>query len=81
MKIDWMPAPEQLFVPDCPPGLEYLLQLDRFIVSQRGDLLNNHNYNNYSCKLLKIFCLGTSGGYRVRNSEGQDIYSVEQACT
>ena len=38
-KIEWMqyvPAPEQIFVPDCPPELEYLLQIDRFIVSLRG---------------------------------------------
>jgi hypothetical protein len=32
-----VPAPEQIFVSDCPPGLEYLLQIDRFIVNQRGN--------------------------------------------
>ena len=43
INIDWMPAPEH-FVDDCPPGLEYLLQIDRFIVSLRGDCMIANAY-------------------------------------
>lgn len=32
----WMPAPH---VPNCPPGLEYLTQIDQIIVQQKVELL------------------------------------------
>ena len=31
--FNWMPAP-QAAVPDCPTGLEYLVQIDRLLVSR-----------------------------------------------
>ena len=65
-------------MPDCPPGLEYLLQIDRFIVSLRG-IINSWRDNvvAYFIFPILIIGLGMNGGYRVRNSEGQDIYSVD----
>ena len=38
-----MPAPEQVFVAECPPGLEYLLQIDRFMVSLKGNHITEHD--------------------------------------
>ena len=32
--FNWMPAPEQVSLDNCPGGFEYLLQLDGFIVSR-----------------------------------------------
>ena len=32
--FNWMPVPQVPGIPDCPAGLEFLLQLDRFIVSR-----------------------------------------------
>ena len=90
-----MPAPQQV-IPDCPPGLEYLLQIDRFIVSLRSkyalctiDDSWSHTQSQtfiavyYLC--VQRFCTVVTSGwtghyvYRVRNAEGQDIYSVEQS--
>ena len=41
--FNWMPAP-QAAVPDCPAGLEYLVQIDRLLVSKflEGILLPGH---------------------------------------
>ena len=35
--FNWMPAPEQVSLDNCPAGFEYLLQLDGFIVSRFVD--------------------------------------------
>ena len=88
-----MPAPQQV-VPDCPPGLEYLLQIDRFVVSLRGvyalftiDEVNTpsplrvRDFMYCLCAFPTVVTSGWTGHYvyRVRNAEGQDIYSVEQS--
>ncbi|XP_003227036.2 phospholipid scramblase 2 [Anolis carolinensis] len=63
--ITWMPAPPIL--PKCPPGLEYLTQVDRISVQQQIELL----------ELLSG--LETCNRYEVKNSVGQWMYlAVEE---
>ena len=38
----WMPKPE---VPGCPPGLEYLTQIDQLLVHQAVQLLDGKLYH------------------------------------
>ena len=38
MKVAWMPPPAEV-PPDCPPGLEYLTQIDQLLVQQQIELL------------------------------------------
>ncbi|XP_034980707.2 phospholipid scramblase 1-like [Zootoca vivipara] len=60
--ITWMPAPPPL--PNCPPGLEYLSQIDQMIIQQQIELL----------EILIGF--ETSNKYKVKNAWGQMVYSV-----
>lgn len=51
-----MPAPQEV-VPGCPPGLEYLTQIDQLLVNQQIELLEgtfrfNHMYRIYMIILL-----------------------------
>ncbi|XP_069976399.1 phospholipid scramblase 2 isoform X2 [Penaeus vannamei] len=55
----WMPAPQ---VPNCPPGLEYLTQIDQIIVQQQVELLEA--FTGFE----------TSNKYKVKNSLGQQMY-------
>ena len=53
--FNWMPAPEANLIPVCPAGLEYLVQLDRLLVSRFlegnysstkiNDLVKNHPFS------------------------------------
>ena len=36
--MNWMPVPQET-VPGCPPGLEYLTQVDQLLVNQQIELL------------------------------------------
>nr|XP_044992439.1 phospholipid scramblase 1 isoform X2 [Jaculus jaculus]XP_044992440.1 phospholipid scramblase 1 isoform X2 [Jaculus jaculus] len=56
----WMPAPPPL--PNCPPGLEYLTQIDQVLVDQQVELL----------EVLTGF--ETNNKYEIKNSLGQRIY-------
>ena len=38
--IPWMPAPQA--PADCPPGLEYLTQIDQLLVHQQVELLEGN---------------------------------------
>jgi len=55
----WMPKPE---IPDCPPGLEYLTQIDQILVHQAVQLLDA--FTGFDCK----------NKFQVKNSLGQQIY-------
>lgn len=35
--INWMPTPQET-IPGCPPGLEYLTQIDQLLVNQQVEL-------------------------------------------
>uniref|UniRef100_A0A5F8G220 Phospholipid scramblase n=1 Tax=Monodelphis domestica TaxID=13616 RepID=A0A5F8G220_MONDO len=61
-QISWMPGPPPL--PNCPPGLEYLSQLDKIMVYQQVEAL----------ELMTRF--ESNNRYEVKNSMGQMIYMV-----
>ncbi|XP_048956070.1 phospholipid scramblase 1-like isoform X1 [Canis lupus dingo] len=52
-------------IPNCPPGLEYLTQINQLLVCQRFDLLE------------VLSCFETSKKYEVMNNQGQRIYFAE----
>ncbi|XP_075058017.1 phospholipid scramblase 1-like isoform X2 [Mixophyes fleayi] len=66
----WMPAPPQN--PNCPPGLEYLCQIDQLLVHQQVELLE------------ALIGYETNNKYEIKNSMGQRVYfAAEQndCCT
>ncbi|XP_053523212.1 phospholipid scramblase 1-like, partial [Artibeus jamaicensis] len=56
----WMPAPSAFL--DCPPGLEYLTEIDKIQIHQQIDLLE------------AITGFETNNKYEIKNSLGQRIY-------
>ncbi|XP_038076557.1 phospholipid scramblase 2-like isoform X1 [Patiria miniata] len=60
----WMPAPQS--IPGCPPGLEYLTQIDQLLVHQQVELFEV--FTNWE----------TSNRYQVKNSVGQQIYFAHE---
>ncbi|KAM7132147.1 phospholipid scramblase 1-like isoform 1-T5 [Molossus nigricans] len=58
--VPWMPAPPP--PPGCPPGLEYLTQIDQILVHQQVELL----------EVLTGF--ETNNKYEIKNSLGQRVY-------
>ncbi|XP_033642202.1 phospholipid scramblase 2-like [Asterias rubens] len=60
----WMPAPQS--IPGCPPGLEYLSQIDQLLVHQQVELFEV--FTNWE----------TSNRYQVKNSVGQQIYFAHE---
>ncbi|XP_077015246.1 phospholipid scramblase 2 [Tamandua tetradactyla] len=62
--IQWMPALDP--IPNCPPGLEYLTQINQLLVCQRVELLE------------VLTCLETSNKYEIMNKQGQRIYFAEE---
>ena len=46
----WMPAPEG--PPGCPPGLEYLTQVDQLLVNQQIELLESKTPPILYCESL-----------------------------
>ncbi|XP_014440834.1 phospholipid scramblase 2-like [Tupaia chinensis] len=62
--LQWMFVPKK--IPNCPPGLEYLAQINQLIVCQRFDLQD------------VIGNLETSKAYEVMNNQGERIYFAEE---
>lgn len=63
----YMPAPVQSMVPaNCPPGLEYLCQIDQLIVKQKVEMLEA--FTGFE----------TKNKYTVKNSMGQDVYKAKE---
>lgn len=59
-QTQWMGKPEA--IPGCPPGLEYLTQIDQLLVHQQ-------------IELLEVFVnWETSNRYAIKNSVGQQVY-------
>ncbi|XP_069831493.1 phospholipid scramblase 2-like [Dendropsophus ebraccatus] len=56
----WMPAPPA--DPNCPPGLEYLCQIDQLLVHQQVELLEA--FTGFE----------TNNKYEIKNSMGQRVY-------
>jgi len=56
----WMPQPQG--IPGCPPGLEYLTQIDQLLVHQQVELLEA--FTGWE----------TSNKYAIKNSMGQQVY-------
>lgn len=47
-QIQWMPPPE-FYHPDCPPGLEYLLQVDQLLIHQLIEVFEGERKISYMC--------------------------------
>ncbi|XP_046501468.1 phospholipid scramblase 1-like isoform X2 [Equus quagga] len=62
--LPWMPAPAP--PSDCPPGLEYLSQIDQILVHQQIELLE------------VITGFETENKYEIKNSFGQMIYFAKE---
>ena len=62
-----MPAPATSMVPaNCPPGLEYLTQIDQLIVKQKVELLEA--FTGFE----------TKNKYTIKNTMGQDVYKAKE---
>lgn len=60
---NWMPAP---MIPNCPPGLEYLTQINQLLVHQKVELLE------------AFIGFETKNKYHVKNSMGQKVYTASE---
>ncbi|KAM9036445.1 phospholipid scramblase 4-like isoform X2 [Sarcophilus harrisii] len=61
-QVSWMPGPPP--IPNCPPGLEYLSQLEKIMVHQQIEMLELMTHYE------------SNNRYEVKNSLGQMIYMV-----
>ena len=59
-----MPPPQ--YNASCPPGLEYLSQIDQLLVKQKVELLEA--FTGFE----------TKNKYEVKNSMGQTVYSAKE---
>ncbi|OWK05761.1 hypothetical protein Celaphus_00013015 [Cervus elaphus hippelaphus] len=59
-QVSWMPAP--LPPLNCPPGLEYLTQIDQLLIHQQMELLE------------AMISYETNNRYEIKNGRGQRIY-------
>ncbi|XP_054556726.1 phospholipid scramblase 1-like isoform X2 [Talpa occidentalis] len=72
--IQWMQTPEP--TPSCPPGLEYLSQINELLVHQRFDLLKEEKCNCF----LRQFC-GSSRPFTmtIYDATGRDVITMHKA--
>eukprot|EP00057_Strongylocentrotus_purpuratus_P028706 XP_011683180.1 PREDICTED: phospholipid scramblase 2 isoform X2 [Strongylocentrotus purpuratus] len=64
MPVQLMPAPQA--IPGCPPGLEYMVQLEQLLVHQQielAEMITNINFENK---------------YMIKNSMGQQVYFARE---
>ena len=54
------------FSKNCPPGLDYLMQIDHLLIKQKVELMET------------ITNIETSNKYKVKNTLGQDIFKVKE---
>ncbi|XP_068136857.1 phospholipid scramblase 2-like [Hyperolius riggenbachi] len=69
-QAQWMPTPPT--IPNCPPGLEYLSQIDQVLIHQQVELLE------------ALIGYESNNKYEIKNSMGQRVYfAAEQndCCT
>ena len=72
--------------PGCPPGLEYLTQVDQLLVNQQIELLECKAQPVLYCESLSHYLLVMTGfetqnKYKVSNSLGQQVYfAAEGQC-
>lgn len=59
-QVVWMQRPQ--LIPGCPPGLEYLTQIDQLLVKQQFEILE------------MLTGWETSNKYKIKNSVGQQVY-------
>ncbi|XP_035676334.1 phospholipid scramblase 1-like isoform X3 [Branchiostoma floridae] len=59
-QMTWMPVPQA--PPGCPPGLEYMTQIDQLLVKQQVELLEA--FTGFE----------TNNKYKIMNSQGQQVY-------
>ena len=57
-QVVWMQRPQ--LIPGCPPGLEYLTQIDQLLVKQQFEILESL----YIAKNLLFFILGDRTAYK-----------------
>ena len=48
-QVPWMPLPEESAPPGCPPGLEYLTQIDQILVHQLIEIFECKNLRLCTC--------------------------------
>ena len=60
----WMTRPEG--IPGCPPGLEYLCQIDQLLVKQQMELLEGIHifigYQTFAAVLFFVWCISCIRG-------------------
>lgn len=49
----WMNMPQG--IPNCPPGLEYLTQIDQLLVHQKVELLEGNHFSEENLNNTKMF--------------------------
>lgn len=60
---DWMPLPpQQVLIPNCPPGLEYLTTVDSLYIKQKVELLE------------AFIGFETNNKYTIKNNLGQKVF-------
>lgn len=82
-EVQWMTQPQAPL--GCPPGLEYLTQIDQLLVQQQVELLEcwlqivflKRVLLSYPCHTVLTGC-ETRNKYRVLNSVGQQIYFAQE---
>jgi hypothetical protein len=77
---EWM-NPPQLAV-NCPPGLEYLTQINQLLVHQKVELLEGILFitltSNFLHPFLAFTGIETKNKYNIKNSLGQQVYYAEE---
>lgn len=68
----WMgPVGEQMVPLNCPPGLEYLTQIDQLIVKQKLEILE-------AAAGVMGYGLETANKYKIKNVLGQNVYKAKE---